>query len=713
MLDKIKIIFVILITLLLSNVFVSAAESILTWEAATGDITGYRLYYGTSRGNYLFNKDVGDVTQYPVSNLSLSPGNTYYFVVRAYNESGESNNSNETTMVIPAVIDTTPPLSPENVSALVVNSDIVLSWAANNEIDIAGYRVYYGSSSRVYGLPIDVSGTEYSIPGLNTESYYYFAVTAVDLSGNESGYSVPEVSEIIPEFEDPGTDPGDIGQIPPPVSGSTFGWYGDSVNAVIGSSGTISGTLGVNNSGGANSFVEGSEGNKYFDNESNSSYHYISFNVNETIIDMHKGTVSFDFNVQALADYDFLFGAGADSSNSLIVFMRSNGSIEVRFEAEGSSYNCALPSGSVTTGKWYNLRYSWEDNGGSGLLYLDGEVLAQVSINRIFNGAATSMVIGSDWEAPAYRSSDVFIDNFLVYNTKDLSTADTTAPIVSISSPTSGDGYTTETGILDIGGSASDASGVTSVTWSNNMGGAGTATGTSSWSVSGIALSEGENVIEVKALDEAGNESTDSLLVMYTIPDTTAPIVSISSPTSGDGYTTETGILDIGGSASDASGVTSVTWSNNMGGAGTAAGTSSWSVSGIALSEGENVIEVKALDEAGNESTDSLLVMYTIPDTVVEDTLAPLLTLSEPVTSGKFLFIREAVIKLAGTVSDDSGVKEVRWTISQGGNGIANGTSNWEAELPLSKWWNNVTITAEDNAGNTSVYQLTVFSWNK
>ena len=58
--------------------------------------------------------------------------------------------------------------------------------------------------------------------------------------------------------------------------------------------------------------------------------------------------------------------------------------------------------------------------------------------------------------------------------------------------------------------------GVTQVTWSNDRGGSGTASGTTSWSVSGIVLQSGDNVITVTARDAANNSGTDILTVTYT-----------------------------------------------------------------------------------------------------------------------------------------------------------------------------------------------------
>lgn len=72
-----------------------------------------------------------------------------------------------------------------------------LSWNANIESDLAGYKVYFGTATGVYGLPIDVGNvTTFDVPGLDGGTTYFFAVTAYDVAGNESGFS-NEVSKLI------------------------------------------------------------------------------------------------------------------------------------------------------------------------------------------------------------------------------------------------------------------------------------------------------------------------------------------------------------------------------------------------------------------------------------------------------------------------------------------------------------------------------------
>jgi hypothetical protein len=89
--------------------------------------------------------------------------------------------------------------------------------------------------------------------------------------------------------------------------------------------------------------------------------------------------------------------------------------------------------------------------------------------------------------------------------------------------PTAAATYATETSPLTLGGTASDNVAVTQVTWSNDRGGSGTATGTANWSVNGITLATGTNVLTVTARDAAGNSSTDTLTVTYNPPPVNAP----------------------------------------------------------------------------------------------------------------------------------------------------------------------------------------------
>ena len=207
----------------------------------------------------------------------------------------------------------------------------------------------------------------------------------------------------------------------------------------------------------------------------------------------------------------------------------------------------------------------------------------------------------------------IYVDGKLIaVEQQSTNPSDTEPPTITITSPTSGSTYSTTSTPITLGGTASDNVGVTQVTWANNRGGSGSCSGTNSWTCSSIVLQSGQNVLTVTATDAASNSGTDVLTVTFTPPDTQAPTITITSPTSGSTYSTTSTPITLGGTASDNVGVTQVTWANNRGGSGSCSGTNSWTCSGIALQSGQNVLTVTATDAASNSGTDVLTVTYTI-----------------------------------------------------------------------------------------------------
>jgi hypothetical protein len=74
-------------------------------------------------------------------------------------------------------------------------AEALLGWNPNSETDLAGYKVYYGTSPENYSVAIDVGQTntpsapQYSLNNLADGTTFYFAVTAYNTSSNESGFS--------------------------------------------------------------------------------------------------------------------------------------------------------------------------------------------------------------------------------------------------------------------------------------------------------------------------------------------------------------------------------------------------------------------------------------------------------------------------------------------------------------------------------------------
>ena len=87
-------------------------------------------------------------------------------------------------------------LIPHGVQSATSNS-ATLQWAPNQESDLAGYRVYHGTTSGNYGIPQNTGMTpSYQYTDLEPNKTHYFSVTAYDTSGNES----PPSSEISKSF---------------------------------------------------------------------------------------------------------------------------------------------------------------------------------------------------------------------------------------------------------------------------------------------------------------------------------------------------------------------------------------------------------------------------------------------------------------------------------------------------------------------------------
>jgi len=117
-----------------------------------------------------------------------------------------------------------------------------------------------------------------------------------------------------------------------------------------------------------------------------------------------------------------------------------------------------------------------------------------------------------------------------------------------------------------------------------------------------VKLSEGENLIKVKAIDSTGNESPFSQQYLVEF-DNKPPDLEITSPQDGDKFFDQDKQINITGKTEVNSKVylnDRLSIANNQG-----------DFSGpIQLNEGENEIKIKVVDRAGNETLTSLKVSY-------------------------------------------------------------------------------------------------------
>jgi parallel beta-helix repeat protein len=96
------------------------------------------------------------------------------------------------TPLLTAPNTTTPPSPPTNVAVQTGPTTIALTWDANPESDITGYKVHYDTDAAgyPYATSTDVGNvTSYNLTSLTTATTYYTAVSAYDSDGNESWVS--------------------------------------------------------------------------------------------------------------------------------------------------------------------------------------------------------------------------------------------------------------------------------------------------------------------------------------------------------------------------------------------------------------------------------------------------------------------------------------------------------------------------------------------
>lgn len=207
------------------------------------------------------------------------------------------------------------------------------------------------------------------------------------------------------------------------------------------------------------------------------------------------------------------------------------------------------------------------------------------------------------------------------------------------------------------------------------------------------------DTVTLTAVSNSDGRVSDSVQVRV---DTVAPpSVKITAPTDESTYIATSTSVNLGGTAAGGLDVTGVTWSTDHGTSGTCTGTTQWTASSIGLQSGSNVVTITATDSASRTATATLTVVY-------DDTELPTVAITDPVNSGTYT-TDASQIQIAGTASDNVGVKAVSWSNDRGGSGDCTGTTAWSTDsITLASGQNVITITATDAAGNAGISTLTV-----
>jgi len=294
-------------------------------------------------------------------------------------------------------------------------------------------------------------------------------------------------------------------------------------------------------------------------------------------------------------------------------------------------------SGTLGSDGWYvsnvGVTLTATDTGGSGVKEI--HYILDSGTEQIVSGSTATFTISTDGtHSLEYWAIDNALNVETPHNTRSIK-VDKTAPVVTITAPTSGFYKTSTLPALDY-----------------------TVTETNSHTevVSGWATTEGVHTVTVTSTDAAGNVGSDS--VTYTV-DNTAPVVDITAPTDGAYYKTANVPL-AAYTATDTSPITVVQ-------------------AGYSTAEGVHTYTVTATDGAGNSGSAS--VTYTVDNT------APVVVINAPAEGGYY--------KTSTLPALDYAVNEI--------NPHSEVVSGWA----MTEGVHTVTVTSTDAAGNVGSASVT------
>ncbi len=177
----------------------------LDWNDNTdSDLYGYDIYRSTTPGGQINRLNLVRSKTSAYTDTNVAGTRTYYYIVTAVDTNFNSSaDSIEVSATVPA--DSTPPAVPSGLSATAGDANVLLVWNNNSEIDFNGYNVYRSTTSGGTYTKLNsslLSSSDYTDNSVTNGTTYYYVVTAVDTSLNESANSSqvaakPQINPIV------------------------------------------------------------------------------------------------------------------------------------------------------------------------------------------------------------------------------------------------------------------------------------------------------------------------------------------------------------------------------------------------------------------------------------------------------------------------------------------------------------------------------------
>jgi chitodextrinase len=623
----------------------SAPEIDLTWNASTDDVgvTGYHVY----RNGTL----VGTPTTPGYDDAGLTPNTSYSYTVSAFDAS-QNESAQSSPLVVSTLADTSPPSVPTNLHQTGQTiSSISIAWdASSDNVGVANYQIYRNGQ-----LVKTQSGTSYTDTGLAVYTTYSYNITANDAANNGSNLSSTLVGGTAADTSPPSV-PDNISETARTVSSISLGWSASTDNVgVTGYHVYRNGVL-VGSPGGTSFTDTGlSVSSSYtynvsaYDNAGNESLQSASFGA-QSSDDVTPPTIPTALQTTSVRDTSISFSWTASSDDVGVVGYKvyRNGTLVgsptgTSFTDTGltpvtnyaytvKAYDAANNTSAASTA--LNTQTAFDTTPPSVPTNLVATSQTDTSITLGWTASTDNVAVGgydiyrgstliTTTSGTSFTDSGLGVNSSYTYRIRAHDTSGnnsaqtsplTTSTLPDLIPPTSPSNLAstsqTTTSIDLSWNSATDDVGVTAYNLYRN--GVFVAT-TGSTTYHDAALHYNTSYsYSVTALDAALNESAaSSPLIISTLPDTTAPSVSLDAPTNGQ---TIQLTVPISATASDDLDLNRVEFyidSSLIYTITSAPFSFNWD--SYTVHNGSHTITAKAIDASGNFSSQSSIVTVTNP----------------------------------------------------------------------------------------------------
>ncbi len=619
---------------------VPQAQVTLSWDANATAPDGYRLFQRTQSSNYDYNSPVWSGTDTTYAAAGLTAGETYYFVVRAYNGDLESLDSNEITVQAQAATTTTSTNTTTATSA-VTTFTVTAATAVNGTITPSGTTTLDESASQTYSIAPNA--------GFHIDDVRIDGISI----GEVSTYTFEQVSDNH-------------------TISASFAETRYAVTALASGNGTIS-PLG--------SVSVAANGSQAFSIIADSNY-----NVDDVLIDGNS--------IGAVNSYTF----SQVTANHTIeaIFTRSNqvpvadaGPDQMVNEAQVVTLS-ALNSIDADDGI---AEFQWRQIEGPTVV-LESPVSEETTF--------TAPDVGTDGAALVFELTVTDYSGASATDSCIVNVSWVNMPPTARAGEDQTVAEGTEV-ILDAAASSDPDNGIATFKWRQIQGPAVTLSdGTAaqpSFQAPQVGPEGASILFELTVTDGGGLQDTDACMI--TIESVNSPPVAnagVDLETIGGGEVTLNGSQ----STDPDDGIASYQWRQTEGSPVALSDTTAISPVFTAPSGITEVMiltfELTVTDNGGLQSSDNCQVLVTPESSTQIDTTPPEVMIFDPTD---MVEVKQPKVTIYGSAWDDVAVDRILWENDQGGSGMAEGTTQWKAvDLRLKRGLNTFTITVYDTTGN-------------